>query len=371
MTLEATIDAAVGELPLDLGTIRTDDMSIQDNFLVYDNTITDFTTYQNLKNNIATVKSSYEGMISENPQVGMVCILLADLNMGLRYVFHSAARTSSFTVDISGAEIAQQLGGTIDRNMRLQMIAGYLNFIYPTDGVEPPTVSCDAKGITLLYEPGVKSTDVSFDKSDLSDNVYISYINKDAGRIFFDLSMYLDIPYVQKMIFTDKTVNISLSSHDVYEQYLKAMEYRADNSEFLDNEDGVDYSDVEVVYADPNESDQEGRVGYDGIPMPFQLVEEKPTFMGGDANKFSEWVNANLIYPKIAKDNGVQGRITLQFTVNTDGSVSNVKVLRGVDISLDREAVRVVSHSPKWTPGKQKGIPIKVTYTFPVIFQLQ
>ena len=105
--------------------------------------------------------------------------------------------------------------------------------------------------------------------------------------------------------------------------------------------------------------------------IPFQLVEEKPSFNGGDANEFSKWVNSRLVYPEIAKENGVQGRVTLQFTVNADGSVSNVKVLRGVDTSLDKEAVRVVSSSPKWKPGKQRDRAVKVTYTFPVIFQLR
>ena len=103
--------------------------------------------------------------------------------------------------------------------------------------------------------------------------------------------------------------------------------------------------------------------------IPFQLVEEKPSFNGGDANEFSKWVNSRLVYPEIAKENGVQGRVTLQFTVNADGTVSNVKVLRGVDSSLDKEAVRVVSSSPKWKPGKQRDRAVKVTYTFPVIFQ--
>lgn len=105
--------------------------------------------------------------------------------------------------------------------------------------------------------------------------------------------------------------------------------------------------------------------------IPFQLVEEKPSFNGGDANEFSKWVNSKLQYPEIAKENGVQGRVTLQFTVNPDGCVSNVKVLRGVDSSLDKEAVRVVSMSPKWKPGKQRDRAVKVTYTFPVIFQLR
>ena len=105
--------------------------------------------------------------------------------------------------------------------------------------------------------------------------------------------------------------------------------------------------------------------------IPFQLVEEKPSFQGGDANQFSKWVNSRLVYPEIAKENGVQGRVTLQFTVEKDGTVTKVKVLRGVDPSLDKEAVRVVSMSPKWKPGKQRDRAVPETYTFPVIFQLR
>ena len=105
--------------------------------------------------------------------------------------------------------------------------------------------------------------------------------------------------------------------------------------------------------------------------IPFQLVEEKPSFQGGDANAFSKWVNQRLVYPEIAKENGVQGRVTLQFTVEKDGSVTKVRVLRGVDPSLDKEAVRVVQSSPKWKPGKQRDRAVPVTYTFPVIFQLR
>ena len=82
-------------------------------------------------------------------------------------------------------------------------------------------------------------------------------------------------------------------------------------------------------------------------------------------------MNQRLVYPQIAKENGVQGRVTLQFTVEKNGSVTNVKVLRGVDPFLDAEAVRVVSLSPKWTPGYQRDRAVPVTYTFPVIFQLR
>lgn len=142
-------------------------------------------------------------------------------------------------------------------------------------------------------------------------------------------------------------------------------EIKIDN-DFLSLEDN---SDMGVEIMDYVENVQEEVVEEEAIP--FQLVEEKPSFKGGDANEFSKWVNSKLVYPEIAKENGVQGRVTLQFTVNPDGTVSNVKVLRGVDPSLDKEAVRVVSSSPKWKPGKQRDRAVKVTYTFPVIFQLR
>ena len=105
--------------------------------------------------------------------------------------------------------------------------------------------------------------------------------------------------------------------------------------------------------------------------VPFQLVEEKPKFMSGGAEAFSKWINENLHYPEIAKNNGIQGRVLMQFVVEADGMVSNVKVVRGVDPALDAEALRVVQSSPRWTPGRQDGKPVKVTYSFPVIFQLK
>ena len=105
--------------------------------------------------------------------------------------------------------------------------------------------------------------------------------------------------------------------------------------------------------------------------IPFQLVEVKPSFNGGDANEFSKWVNSQLVYPDEAKKSGIQGRVAVQFTVEPDGSVANVKVLRGVNDLLDQEAIRVISSSPKWKPGIQDGQPVRVTFTFPIIYQLR
>ena len=79
-------------------------------------------------------------------------------------------------------------------------------------------------------------------------------------------------------------------------------------------------------------------------------------------------MNDHLVLPKEAEEYSIRGRVVLQFTVDLDGSVSNVKVVRSAHPCLDKEAVRVVSQSPKWTPGEKDGVPIAVTYTFPVIF---
>ena len=100
-------------------------------------------------------------------------------------------------------------------------------------------------------------------------------------------------------------------------------------------------------------------------------VEEKPTFNGGDANEFSKWVNTRLVYPEIAKENGIEGRVTLQFTISKEGRLEDVKVLAAPDETLAKEAVRVVSSSPKWKPGKQRDRAVKVSYVFPVIYRLR
>lgn len=105
--------------------------------------------------------------------------------------------------------------------------------------------------------------------------------------------------------------------------------------------------------------------------VPFQIVEIKPRFQGGDENVFTKWVFEQLNYPADARKERVQGRVILSFVVDEGGDVRDVKVVRGVAPSLDQEALRVVAMSPKWTPGTQRGKNVKVRYVFPVIFQLR
>ena len=103
----------------------------------------------------------------------------------------------------------------------------------------------------------------------------------------------------------------------------------------------------------------------------FQPMDTKPSFRGGDANEFAKWIMENLNYPAEAKAAGIQGRVTLKFTVTESGKIADVIVLRGVHPALDAEAVRVISSSPDWTPGMSKGTKVPVTFTFPVIFKIK
>ena len=129
---------------------------------------------------------------------------------------------------------------------------------------------------------------------------------------------------------------------------------------------------VDVVFTFPVVFKLQGEESAAGAPMAFAEVEQKPSFQSGDANAFTKWVFGQLKYPEEAIKQQVEGRVTLQFTIAKDGKVKDVKVARssGSQI-LDDEAVRIVSMSPQWEPGKHKGEPVDVIFTFPLVFKLR
>jgi protein TonB len=102
----------------------------------------------------------------------------------------------------------------------------------------------------------------------------------------------------------------------------------------------------------------------------FDVVEVMPSFPGGQA-ALMQWLGKNIKYPVVAEENGVQGRVVVTFVVEKDGSITDVKVVKSVDPSLDKEAARVVKSMPHWIPGKQNGSSVRVKYTVPVTFKLQ
>ena len=108
----------------------------------------------------------------------------------------------------------------------------------------------------------------------------------------------------------------------------------------------------------------------DGGEEVYEVVEKMPEFPDGGMSGLMKFLSANIHYPEAAHKAGTQGRVTVQFVVGKDGSINNVKVIRGVDPALDTEAIRVISSMPKWKPGTQKGEPVNVRYTVPVMFRL-
>jgi len=129
--------------------------------------------------------------------------------------------------------------------------------------------------------------------------------------------------------------------------------------EGTDEENGVDIAELNKMV-----------VGEDTISPPFFVVEQMPEFPGGQP-ALLKFISNSVKYPVIAQENGIQGKVFINFVVDTDGGISNVKVFRGVDPSLDKEAMRVVKSMPRWIPGKQSGKAVRVSFTVPINFVLQ
>ena len=129
------------------------------------------------------------------------------------------------------------------------------------------------------------------------------------------------------------------------------------------NDETAEVKHVEEKIAEPEPvKEEETKV--------FDVVEQMPSFPGGPS-ALMQYLNSNIKYPVVAEENGVQGRVVCTFVVERDGSITDVRVVKSVDPSLDKEAVRVVKSMPKWIPGKQNGSAVRVKYTVPVTFRLQ
>ena len=128
-------------------------------------------------------------------------------------------------------------------------------------------------------------------------------------------------------------------------------------------EDTKEAVEIKQVVIEEEEEEEE-------IEEVFLVVEEQPEFPGGMA-KLMKYFSDNVRYPVVAAENGIQGRVICQFTVWRDGSIRDIVVVRGVDKSLDKEAVRLIENMPKWKPGKQRGKEVSCKFTVPVSFRLQ
>jgi periplasmic protein TonB len=141
------------------------------------------------------------------------------------------------------------------------------------------------------------------------------------------------------------------------------------NSDFLTNLPipVTNGGNEKVQYVDTSKVDVE----FVDITKPFIKVEEEAIFQGGTLNDFRIWVGKHLVFPANASEMDIVGKVFVQFVVNTQGKVEDLKILKGVDPILDKEAIRVIANSPKWIPAKQRGIEVKQQFILPISFKLQ
>ena len=251
----------------------------------------------------------------------------------------------------------------------------------------------------ILQAGNLQIIDCEFNNNHLSGEISFSFPNSDKKRTVkgqFDEDGLADgvwtdtaTPYItyyeyshgfrkKALRYDDSTGETEQLDNEECAKVETLFDYPTDGAasfrKFFSNADACFMSYGKRMWA--SSTPVEIEVDESGIPIedsiPYQLVGRvKPEFQGGNLDYFVKWVNDNLVYPKSAKDNGIQGRVTLEFVVHSNGKLADVKVLRGVEPELDKEAVRVVSESPLWTPGYQRGVPIAVKCTISVVFQIK
>ncbi len=255
----------------------------------------------------------------------------------------------------------------------------------------------------VVDTPVDKDSKKSFKEKNMSEGRFIiDEESKTVTMVYFDhegnemrathvgLNLDWDLYFVNGSMATTKAFEMRMEEEDVVilNAYLKNgkkirgavlpnnnyatgtwdVNKHPDEQEAIYHKDGKAYKIQGGKYVEIEESQKEE---VKKEPVPFQMAGQKPRFNGGDANEFSKWIGQNIRYPEKCRQAKIQGMVTLKFTVTEDGKVTDVQILRGVNEDLDKEAVRVVSESPLWTPGRNKeGEIVPVTYTVPVLFQL-
>jgi len=140
--------------------------------------------------------------------------------------------------------------------------------------------------------------------------------------------------------------DVSIEDELILEQTGADQDTKVQIDAFVEEEDEEEYGDI------------------------FVIVEDMPSFNGGGLDAFSRYIQKNLSYPVLARENGIEGTVFIRFIVETDGSINMVEVLRGVDPVLDDAALAAVERAPNWVPGKQRGKPVRVSCTIPILFSL-
>lgn len=356
-TLECSIAGIDEYLPQDFGNMIMDKVSVSDSSFDYYYTIKDNAEFLEYRKNKSIVKENLYITLNQGmSSIEWTLLFCIDANISLNYHFRNKIG-SEVVITFSVSELMDLLGKAIlTTSYRQEVVRRMLPTAFSAAGGTPMSYQGMTDNnimYTLLLDDNQWDDDAVVDQSFMVSIVRSAFDNDEAGRIFPLLCIYSekgeDLTLVNSKTGARKN---GILSYDVlcniYNSYHNTCASSLTES-------------LPPFSSEPNCGEKTTSI---------QAIDVKPLFNGEDANLFSSWVNAHLEYPKEAIDNGKMGSVFIQFTIDVDGTVTNVSVLRGVDPLLDAEAVRVVKSSPKWTPGMNKGQKVRVTYTFPVVFSL-
>ena len=225
-------------------------------------------------------------------------------------------------------------------------------------------------------------------KSADDDEEYTEYVDDEDGSLEIDEQAIRDSIELMRMMEEEQAIRDSVVAMEQYYQEQQRLEkeeqQRRQEAERQAQEEQQRRQEVERQEQRRQEAERQAqeemqrrqqqeerlRAAEQNNNTIYDVVEQQPTFPGGPS-ALMQFLASNVHYPVVAEENGVQGKVVCTFVVETDGSISNVTVVRGVDPSLDKEAVRVIKSMPRWNPGRQDGRPVRVKYNVPVNFRLQ
>lgn len=356
--LEITLIQLQDALPMQGAGYTFTDAKMDKYAFTYVYSLTNDDAYRQCKSNQESMKSETLYNLQNSPEsVNHLLLPCIDTGRMLRIRYTNSSSTDSFDINVTTKEMQELLNVSfISDEYRRTTIR---NVIELTSEI-PSSISSTKYSVTIPLTIDLSESPFKLDDEYFRTTLSESIRAKEVSAIFPAIALYLGIGLEEILVDENgSSVLLSISAADLLKVF-KASNIIGQPSY---------YSSTPPMPPSLDNLNDEAPNYEESIP--YQLVDVKPMFQGEDPNKFTTWVSSQLIYPKESKDNDVQGCVTLQFTVYTDGSIGEIKVLRSVDPLLDKEAIRVVSMSPRWTPGKMNGQPVKVTYTFPVVFRLE
>lgn len=339
------------------GDVVLNDISINSESVVIDNKVIYDTAYQTIDAE-ETKSNTFYYFLRYSDQCTPFLLLCIDSGRNIIYRFRNKAKDEYKDVNISVEELKELLGiSEVTMSLRRTAFSKSLKIMDSPFEIFPDhcalTTNMDMKYSEV-------PDDVMISDEDFQSMLLKEITSKMDNSIIPIIALYLELDL--KEIFKD-VEGKSESFYVTYSQLARLFHKSTEKKEI-----------TKVSFPFPPELkdiDFSNLGDYDGeYPIPFQLVDTKPQFEGGDVENFQKWISERIIYSPIAKAKGISGRVTLSVIIDKEGNVGNVKVLRGLIPVLDEEAVRVVKTSPKWTPGYLNGKAVNVNYTIPVTFTL-